>query len=106
MGKIFRDPSKNKVVIGVTGTNGKTTVSHLLKFLLEQHGMSCGLIGTIKNTINGVDTASINTTPSSLVMNELLSNSNDDVVILEVSSHGLTQYRLEGVEFDYCNSLI
>ncbi|MGQ4666816.1 UDP-N-acetylmuramoyl-L-alanyl-D-glutamate--2,6-diaminopimelate ligase [Metabacillus halosaccharovorans] len=98
----YRDPSKNKVVIGVTGTNGKTTVSYLLRFLLEQHGMSCGLIGTIKNTINGVDTASINTTPSSLVMNELLSKSNDDVVILEVSSHGLTQYRLEGIEFDYC----
>ncbi|MFC0274895.1 UDP-N-acetylmuramoyl-L-alanyl-D-glutamate--2,6-diaminopimelate ligase [Metabacillus herbersteinensis] len=98
----YGDPSKQKIMIGITGTNGKTTISYLLKYILEQIGFSCSLIGTIKNSINGVDVQTSHTTPSSLVINELLSKSKDDVVIMEVSSHGLAQYRLEGIEFDYC----
>lgn len=100
--RFYQNPSKDKIMIGITGTNGKTTTSFLLKHILEQIGLSCSLIGTIKNVINGEEITSINTTPNSLVLNELLSKSKDEVVIMEVSSHGLSQYRLEGIEFDYC----
>lgn len=98
----YGDPSKNKLLIGITGTNGKTTTSYLLKHILEKNGLSCSMIGTIQNVINGQVTQGVYTTPSSLVLQKLLSTSKDEVVIMEVSSHGLTQYRVEGLEFDYC----
>ncbi len=100
--KFYGSPSQNKLLIGVTGTNGKTTTSYLLKHILEENGMTCSMIGTIQNVINGEVTQCVNTTPSSLVLHKLLSNSHDEVIIMEVSSHGLTQYRVEGLEFDYC----
>ena len=98
----YGDPAKHKLVIGVTGTNGKTTTSYMLKHILESNGKSCSVIGTIQNVINGMKTPSFNTTPSSLVLHKLLSLSNDEVIIMEVSSHGLSQYRIEGISFDYC----
>lgn len=96
------DPAKHKLVIGITGTNGKTTTSYMLKHILESNGKSCSIIGTIQNIINGEKIPSSNTTPSSLVLHHLLSLSNDEVVIMEISSHGLSQHRLEGIRFDYC----
>lgn len=98
--KFYQNPSKDKFIIGITGTNGKTTTSHLIKHILEQHGKTCSMIGTIQNTINGQHIPSYNTTPSALTINKLLSESKDEVVIMEVSSHGLTQYRMEGIEID------
>lgn len=98
----YKNPSLNKVVVGVTGTNGKTTISYLLKSILEFNGISCSLIGTIENVINGETLNSSNTTPSSLELHKLLSKSKDSVVVMEVSSHGLNQDRLEGIEFDVC----
>ncbi|MDC3418640.1 UDP-N-acetylmuramoyl-L-alanyl-D-glutamate--2,6-diaminopimelate ligase [Aquibacillus salsiterrae] len=98
----YHNPSKSKVMIGVTGTNGKTTTSYLIKHILETNGISCSLIGTIQTIINGKSEKSINTTPSSLTINQLLAKSEDLVVILEASSHGLSQYRLEGIQFDVC----
>lgn len=98
----YGNPAKHKLVIGITGTNGKTTTSYILKHLLESNGKSCAVIGTVQNIINGEKTPSFNTTPSSLVLHQLLSISNDDAVIMEVSSHGLSQHRLEGIQFDYC----
>lgn len=97
----YGNPSKQKVVIGITGTNGKTTTSYMLQHFLESHGITCSVIGTIQNIINGKKTKSSNTTPSSLALHQLLSLSQDEVIIMEVSSHGLAQYRLEGIEFDY-----
>ncbi|UOQ94020.1 UDP-N-acetylmuramoyl-L-alanyl-D-glutamate--2,6-diaminopimelate ligase [Halobacillus shinanisalinarum] len=100
--KFYGSPSKDKLLIGVTGTNGKTTTSYLLKHILEESGVSCSMIGTIQNVINGEVTQCVNTTPNSLVLHELLSKSRDEVIIMEVSSHGLTQHRVEGLKFDYC----
>ncbi|WP_036818845.1 UDP-N-acetylmuramoyl-L-alanyl-D-glutamate--2,6-diaminopimelate ligase [Pontibacillus yanchengensis] len=97
----YHSPSKDKMLIGITGTNGKTTTSYLLKQVIEANGQSCSLIGTTQNIINGEVSPSINTTPNSLGLNKLLTESNDQVVIMEVSSHALTQYRVEGMEFDY-----
>lgn len=93
----YRNPSQNKIVIGITGTNGKTTTSYILKHLLESNGKSCAIVGTLNNIVNGKKLRSFNTTPSSLVLHQLLSQSNDDVFIMEVSSHGLSQSRLEGI---------
>ncbi|NCT39885.1 UDP-N-acetylmuramoyl-L-alanyl-D-glutamate--2,6-diaminopimelate ligase [Bacillus sp. EB93] len=105
LGKIakqfYGDPSKQKIMIGITGTNGKTTTSYILHQIIKESGMSCSLIGTIQHIINGKTIDSHNTTPSALELNSLLASSEDKVVIMEVSSHALVQYRLEGIEFDY-----
>lgn len=98
----YGNPAKHKLVIGITGTNGKTTTSYMLKHILESNGKSCSVIGTIHNIINGEKIPSFNTTPSSLVLHKLLNSSNDEVVIVEISSHGLSQHRIEGIRFDYC----
>ncbi|MER2294855.1 MAG: UDP-N-acetylmuramoyl-L-alanyl-D-glutamate--2,6-diaminopimelate ligase [Desemzia incerta] len=97
----YGNASDNKIVIGVTGTNGKTTTCYLLKHLLEKAGYSTSLIGTIEYVINGQTSKSLNTTPSALLIHQMMAQSTDQVVIVEVSSHGLTQYRLEGITFDY-----
>lgn len=97
----YGHPSNQKVMIGITGTNGKTTTSYMLQHFLESNGISCSVIGTIQNIINGKKIKTANTTPNSLALHQLLSISEDDVIIMEVSSHGLAQYRLEGIEFDY-----
>lgn len=98
----YNDPSKRKITIGITGTNGKTTTSYLIRHVLEEQGITCSVIGTNQNIINGEIQHASQTTPSSLELHKLLQNSNDQVVILEVSSHGLAQHRIEGIEFDYC----
>ncbi|TGB01079.1 UDP-N-acetylmuramoyl-L-alanyl-D-glutamate--2,6-diaminopimelate ligase [Halobacillus salinus] len=94
-------PTHNKTLIGITGTNGKTTTSFLLRHILEGNGYSCALFGSTKNIVNGESFATANTTPNLLEINRLLSKSDDDVVVMEVSSHALTQYRVEGITFDY-----
>ncbi|MFL0504893.1 UDP-N-acetylmuramoyl-L-alanyl-D-glutamate--2,6-diaminopimelate ligase [Ureibacillus sp. 179-F W5.1 NHS] len=100
--QFYQDPSKNKIMIGITGTNGKTTTSFMIKHILESNGYTCSLFGTIQNMINGEVLDSRNTTPGSLVLQRLLSESNDEIVIMEVSSHGLSQFRTEGITFDIC----
>lgn len=100
--EFYGNPSKDKLMIGLTGTNGKTTTSFLIKHILEQNGFSCSIIGTIKYVINGEEMTAVNTTPSSLILNELLHKSNDEIVIMELSSQGLSQYRAEGLEFNFC----
>ncbi|WLR46656.1 Mur ligase family protein [Halobacillus litoralis] len=97
----YGNPSEGKIVIGVTGTNGKTTISHMIKHLCERNGYSCGMFGTIDYMVNDKVVPGIQTTPSAPLLQKLLFESEDDVVVMEVSSHGLAQYRLEGVQFDY-----
>ncbi|WP_342527176.1 UDP-N-acetylmuramoyl-L-alanyl-D-glutamate--2,6-diaminopimelate ligase [Chryseomicrobium sp. FSL W7-1435] len=97
----YGNPSHQKTVIGITGTNGKTTTSFLLKGMLEGLGYSCALFGTVHYVINGETLPSPNTTPDSLQFQRLLHESKDDVVLMEVSSHGIDQLRIEGIDFDY-----
>jgi UDP-N-acetylmuramoyl-L-alanyl-D-glutamate--2,6-diaminopimelate ligase len=78
----YSNPSKNKLMIGITGTNGKTTTSYLIKHILERNGVSCSLFGTIQNIVNGQELKAINTTPSSLELQKLIATSNDDVVVM------------------------
>ncbi|QKY68608.1 UDP-N-acetylmuramoyl-L-alanyl-D-glutamate--2,6-diaminopimelate ligase [Lentibacillus sp. CBA3610] len=98
----YQNPASRKLMIGITGTNGKTTTSHLLKHILDSNGITCSVIGTNQTIINGESSQYDNTTPGSLVLQKLMADSNDDVIILEVSSHGLTQGRVDGIEFDFC----
>ncbi|RLL46564.1 UDP-N-acetylmuramoyl-L-alanyl-D-glutamate--2,6-diaminopimelate ligase [Oceanobacillus piezotolerans] len=106
LGKIakayYNNKDDDKIIIGITGTNGKTTTSYFLKNLIEKSKRTCGLIGTIEYIINGDCIKSVNTTPSALVLHKLLQESKDEVIIIEVSSHGLHQSRVEGISFDVC----
>ena len=92
----YNHPSKEIKLIGITGTNGKTTIASTLHQLVTNLGYKCGLISTIKNLINHVETPSSHTTPDSLKINELL---NDMIIagceycFMEVSSHAIDQER-------------
>lgn len=97
----YNHPSRKHTVIGVTGTNGKTTVSYILKHILEQAGKSCSLLGTVSYVINNEVYKPSNTTPDALQIQELIAKSDDEFIVLEVSSHALKQYRIEGLELDY-----
>jgi UDP-N-acetylmuramoyl-L-alanyl-D-glutamate--2,6-diaminopimelate ligase len=90
----YDHPARSMVMIGVTGTNGKTTVTQLLRSVLDHAGMPTGAIGTLDGA---------RTTPEAPVLQGLLAGLRDDgrrAVAMEVSSHALTQHRVDGIVFD------
>ncbi|MFD1020448.1 UDP-N-acetylmuramoyl-L-alanyl-D-glutamate--2,6-diaminopimelate ligase [Thalassobacillus hwangdonensis] len=89
------------IMIGITGTNGKTTTSFMIRHILEQSGYSCALFGTVSYMINKKDHPSTHSTPDPMTLHKFLADSEDDVAILEVSSHGIKQGRIHGVPFDH-----
>jgi UDP-N-acetylmuramoyl-L-alanyl-D-glutamate--2,6-diaminopimelate ligase len=99
----FGHPSKKLKFVGITGTNGKTTTSHLVKAILEAGGEKVGLVGTIEYKIGEQIIPATHTTPESLELNELFAmmvEKNCTSVSMEVSSHALDQSRVHGVDFD------
>ncbi len=101
--KWFGNPSEKLKLIGVTGTNGKTSVTYMLKSILETAGHKVGLIGTIQNMVGDRVLPSRNTTPDAYEMNYLLGlmvKENCEYVVMEISSHALDQKRICGVEFE------
>jgi UDP-N-acetylmuramoyl-L-alanyl-D-glutamate--2,6-diaminopimelate ligase len=101
-GNFYGHPSRRMKVLGVTGTNGKTTTTHLLKSILDEGGEKAGLIGTIEYRFSGEVLQATHTTPESLELNSLLANMADrgcTSVAMEVSSHALVQHRVYGLEF-------
>lgn len=102
--RFYDHPSSGMTVIGVTGTNGKTSVSHLLaQSLSDGQGKTCGLIGTLGYGTAGNLIPGAHTTPEAIALHALLADMRDQKikqVVMEVSSHGLDQYRIKGVEFD------
>lgn len=95
-------PSRHLTLIGVTGTNGKTTTTYLIKSILESWGKEVGLIGTIQYIIKNRIYPAFYTTPESLEFHGLLKDmrvSGCTHVIAEVSSHALAQYRVDGAVF-------
>ena len=99
----FEDPSRAFKLIGITGTNGKTTVSTLLFDLLKNMGYKVGLISTIECRINDEIIPSSHTTPDIIILNEIMGRmkkENCDYVMMEVSSHAIDQGRIEGLDFD------
>ena len=98
----YGQPSHKIKLIGVTGTNGKTTVATLLFKLFSAIGYKCGLISTVQNQIADEVLASTHTTPDAINVNELLANmlkANCTHVFMEVSSHALDQERVAGLHF-------
>jgi UDP-N-acetylmuramoyl-L-alanyl-D-glutamate--2,6-diaminopimelate ligase len=99
----YGNPSKNLRLVGVTGTNGKTTVSSLLYQLFKKAGFKVGLISTIKIMVDNKEYATTHTTPDALTINKHLQLMNDEGVeycFMEVSSHGIHQKRTEGLVFE------
>ena len=98
----FGNPEKKMKIIGVTGTNGKTTSTTLIKQILEKAGHKCGLIGTNGNMIGEKELDTERTTPESRDLYELLSEMQKEgceYVIMEVSSHSLVLDRVAGLHF-------
>lgn len=98
----FGRPSDRLRLIGVTGTNGKTTTTHLIKSVLEAAGETVGLIGTIRYMVGDRDLPSTHTTPESLELHGLLAAMHEQgcsSVVMEVSSHALAMKRVEGARF-------
>lgn len=99
--ELYDNPSRLRTMIGITGTNGKTTTAHILRHILEVAGHTCSLIGTVSNHINGQVIPSTQTTPDVLQLQKWLKESRDQVFIMEVSSHGIDQHRVSGISYDY-----
>ncbi|HEY0772345.1 MAG TPA: UDP-N-acetylmuramoyl-L-alanyl-D-glutamate--2,6-diaminopimelate ligase, partial [Sphingobacteriaceae bacterium] len=98
----FGNPSSDLKLIGVTGTNGKTTTATLLFQLFRELGYKVGLISTVQNQINDEIIVSTHTTPDPVSLNTLLKDMvaiGCDYCFMEVSSHAVAQYRIEGLHF-------
>jgi UDP-N-acetylmuramoyl-L-alanyl-D-glutamate--2,6-diaminopimelate ligase len=99
----FGSPSRKLRMIGVTGTNGKTTVTNLIKQILSLRGEKVGLIGTIGIQIGDIELPATHTTPESLEISALLANMVDEGVttcVMEVSSHAISLERIAALDFD------
>jgi len=99
----YGNPSANLKMVGVTGTNGKTSCAHYIAQMLEREGETSGLIGTVGNGLLGKMTDASHTTPDAISLQKMLAEFKQQgatAVVMEVSSHALDQHRVAGVEFD------
>ena len=100
--RLFGDPDEHLVLIGVTGTNGKTTTTTLIRQLLRGAGIGCGLIGTVMNAAGDMEEEAERTTPESTAFYHWLRRSvdaGDRTAAVEVSSHALVLGRVAGARF-------
>ncbi len=98
----FGQPSEKIKVVGVTGTNGKTTIATLLYKLFTSLGYKCGLLSTVENHIGNKIVPATHTTPDAISLNSLLKQMADEDcthVFMEVSSHAIQQHRVTGLQF-------
>ncbi len=99
----FGNPARSLKLVAVTGTNGKTTITYLLKQILEKAGCRCGLIGTIRSEVGDMEIPAKFTTPEAWDLAALFSrmvNAGCSHVVLEASSQALDQLRLYGLQFE------
>ncbi|MFC1650672.1 UDP-N-acetylmuramoyl-L-alanyl-D-glutamate--2,6-diaminopimelate ligase [Candidatus Latescibacterota bacterium] len=100
--RFYGSPQNSIVMTAVTGTNGKTTVTYMIKSIFEASGIGCGLIGTIGHIVGNETIESLNTTPESIDIHSMLSkinNANQHACAMEVSSHALALSRVHGIQF-------
>lgn len=100
--EFYNHPSAAVKLVGVTGTNGKTTIATLLFKLFRQLGYSCGLISTVQNQIDDTIIPATHTTPDAISLNALLRKMVDEgcsYVFMECSSHAIHQHRITGLQF-------
>lgn len=96
-------PSEQLTLVGVTGTNGKTTIATLLYKLFSKLGFPCGLLSTVCNYVIDREVPATHTTPDPLALNDLLRQMVDEgcaFAFMEVSSHSADQKRIGGLDFD------
>ncbi len=101
--RFYSDPSRSLKVVGVTGTDGKTSICHLLAQALNENRNNCGVIGTLGWGFTGALNDSGLTTPDAVTLQSALATFNDvgaGYVAMEVSSHALVQNRVSGIRFD------
>ena len=99
----FGNPSQNLKLVGITGTNGKTTVASLLYQLFKKAGFKVGLLSTVKILVDDTEYKATHTTPDSITINHYLKEMNDvgvEYCFMEVSSHGIHQKRTEALHFE------
>ncbi|HEY0277635.1 MAG TPA: UDP-N-acetylmuramoyl-L-alanyl-D-glutamate--2,6-diaminopimelate ligase [Solirubrobacterales bacterium] len=97
------DPTAELKVIGVTGTNGKTTTAYLAREILEAAGTQTGLMGTVKQVVGGVEEPVERTTPEAIDLQETfrrMTRGGDRAVAMEVSSHAMVLHRADAIHFD------
>ena len=100
--EFYGDPSSRLKVIGITGTNGKTTISYLLEALLKESGLNPAVIGTVNYRFRDKVIPAKNTTPGPIELQSMLADMLSvgvDYTVMEVSSHALDQNRTEGIDF-------
>ena len=101
--QVYGRPSESLTMLGVTGTNGKTTTAYLVESALRAHGQRTGLIGTVETRIGDERVESVRTTPEATDLHALLGLMRErgiDACIMEVSSHALELHRVDGVVYD------
>jgi len=101
-GNYFGNPSADLRLVGITGTNGKTTIATILFKLFKALGYKTGLLSTVENYIDDTIVAATHTTPNPIALNQLLRemvNAGCDYCFMEVSSHAVAQHRIEGLSF-------
>jgi UDP-N-acetylmuramoyl-L-alanyl-D-glutamate--2,6-diaminopimelate ligase len=100
--RFYGEPTEQLRVVGVTGTNGKTTTAYLVRALLEAGGEPCGLLGTIKSVIAGEERAAVRTTPEAIDLQadfRAMLDGGERACAMEVSSHALALGRADGIRF-------
>ena len=100
--RFYGEPTAQLRVVGVTGTNGKTTTAHLVRALLEATGERCGLLGTVKSQVAGVERPALRTTPEAIDLQadfRGMLDGGETCCAMEVSSHALALGRTDGVRF-------
>ncbi len=104
-GRFYGEPSQELLLVGITGTNGKTTTSHVLASIFEAAGVPCGLMGTVTYRIAGHDEPATRTTPEAPDLQSLLRRmvtAGAGACVMEVSSHALALKRTHGLRFAAC----
>jgi UDP-N-acetylmuramoyl-L-alanyl-D-glutamate--2,6-diaminopimelate ligase len=101
--RFYGDPTAELKVVGITGTNGKTTTAFLLREVLEAAGIRSGLLGTVKQVVGGVEEDVERTTPEAIDLQgafRRMLDGGDEACVMEVSSHALALHRCDAIDFD------
>ncbi|HEX6204938.1 MAG TPA: UDP-N-acetylmuramoyl-L-alanyl-D-glutamate--2,6-diaminopimelate ligase [Solirubrobacterales bacterium] len=101
--RFWGDPTARLQVVGVTGTNGKTTTAFLVREILQAADVYCGLLGTVKQIVGGVEKEVVRTTPEALELQKTfrqMLDGGDEACAMEVSSHALTLHRADAIHFE------
>jgi UDP-N-acetylmuramoyl-L-alanyl-D-glutamate--2,6-diaminopimelate ligase len=101
--RFWGDPTAELRVVGVTGTNGKTTTAFLLREILETAGVQCGLLGTVRQVVGGVEEEVERTTPEAIDLQgtfRRMLEAGDKACVMEVSSHALALHRADSIHFE------